>query len=116
MRFEDREVHSLVQSYERALENDRQPYYDVEDLETIVNYYYDTGSFEQMAAAIKFSILLHPNSLVFKIKEIQLDLATKDFTKAQAKLQQMEGLSDHHVELLLLEPRYSCIRARQSAL
>ena len=33
MRFEDREVHSLVQSYERALENDRQPYYDVEDLE-----------------------------------------------------------------------------------
>jgi len=101
MRFEDREVHSLVQSYERALENDRQPYYDVEDLETIVNYYYDTGSFEQMAAAIKFSILLHPNSLVFKIKEIQLDLATKDFTKAQAKLQQMEGLSDHHVELLI---------------
>ncbi len=101
MRFEDREVHSLVQSYERAIENDRQPYYDVEDLETIVNYYYDTGSFEQMAQAIKFSILLHPHSLVFKIKEIQLDLATKDFTKAQAKLQQMEGLSDHHVELLI---------------
>jgi tetratricopeptide (TPR) repeat protein len=101
MRFEDREVHSLVQSYERAIENDRQPYYDVEDLETIVNYYYDTGSFEQMAQAIKFSILLHPHSLVFKIKEIQLDLATRDFTKAQAKLQQMEGLSDHHVELLI---------------
>ena len=48
MRFDDREVHSLVQSYERATENNRQPYYDVEDLETIVNYYYDTGSFEQM--------------------------------------------------------------------
>ena len=37
MRFDDREVHSLVQSYERATENNRQPYYDVEDLETIVN-------------------------------------------------------------------------------
>lgn len=101
MRFDDREVHSLVQSYERATENNRQPYYDVEDLETIVNYYYDTGSFEQMSAAIEFATLLHPHSLIFKIKEIQLDLATKNFTRAQAKLQQIEGLSDHHVELLI---------------
>ena len=90
MRFDDREVHSLVQSYERATENNRQPYYYVEDLETIVNYYYDTGSFEQMSAAIEFAILLHPHSLIFKIKEIQLDLATKNFTRAQAKLQQIE--------------------------
>ena len=52
MRFDDREVHSLVQSYELATENNRQPYYDVEDLETIVNYYYYTGSFEQMSTAI----------------------------------------------------------------
>ena len=101
MRFEDREVQSLVQSYERAIQSDRQPYYDVEDLEAIVNYYYDTGSYEQMSAAIQFACVLHPHSLVFKIKSIQLDLATKDFTKAQAKLQQMEGLSDHHVELLI---------------
>ncbi len=101
MRFEDGEVHSLVQSYERATENNRQPYYDVEDLETIVNYYYDTGSLEQMSAAIEFAVLLHPHSLIFKIKEIQLDLATKNFTCAQAKLRQIEGLSDHHVELLI---------------
>ena len=101
MRFEDQEVQSLVQSYERAVKNNRQPYYDVEDLELIINFYYDTGSFDQMAQAIKFSILLHPHSLVFKIKEIQLDIATKEFTQAQAKLQQMEGLTDHHVELLI---------------
>ena len=69
MRFEDKEVNSLVQSFERATGNNRQPYYDVEDLETIVNYYYDTGSLDQMSIAIEFAILLHRILLFLKSKK-----------------------------------------------
>lgn len=101
MRYEDQEVHSLVRSYELATDEGRLPYFDVDELETIVTYYYDSGEFESMAKAIALGVSLHPYALTFKIKEIQLDIARKDFSRAQAKLQNLDGLSDHHVELMI---------------
>lgn len=101
MGSEDREVYSLVQGYENALHAGRQPYYDVEDLETIVNFYLDTGSYKEVTEAIKRASSMHPNSLVFKIKEVQLCIAQNDFALAQAKLHRLEGLADQHTELLI---------------
>ena len=101
MSFEDQEVITLVKSYESSLKDGRLPYFDVEDLETIVNYYLDTGSYEKMKVSLTYALEVHPNSLVFKIKEIQLFIALKDFKKAQSKLHLLEGLADQHVEVLI---------------
>lgn len=101
MSFEDREVYTLVKGYESALKAGLQPYYDVEDLETIVNFYLDTGSYSEVTEAIKRATSIHPNSLVFKIKEVQLCIAQNDFSQAQAKLHYLEGMADHHAELLI---------------
>jgi len=101
MSFEDQEVITLVKSYESSVKDGRLPYFDVEDWETIVNYYLDTGSYEKMKVSLTDALELHPHSLVFKIKEIQLFIALKDFKKAQVQLYLLEGLADQYVEVLI---------------
>ena len=101
MSFEDQEVITLVKSYESSLKDGRLPYFDVEDLETIVNYYLDTGSYEKMKVSLTDALEVHPNSLVFKIKEIQLFIALKDFKKAQSKLHLLEVLRTSMSKYLL---------------
>lgn len=101
MSFEDQEVLSLVRTYELSQEEGRGHYFDVEDLEAIVNYYLDTSSLEQVAQAIAFASQIHPRSIIFKIKSVQLDIAQKNFTHAQAKIQALEGLGDSNTELLV---------------
>ena len=103
MSFEDQEVITLVKSYESSLKDGRLPYFDVEDLETIVNYYLDTGSYEKMKVSLTDALEVHPHSLVFKVKEIQLFIALKDFRQAQIKLHLLEGLADQHVEVLIAQ-------------
>ena len=82
MRFEDQDTYTLVRQFEQALSEGRQPYYDVEDLELILEYYLETGSFAQMRSALALAQEIHPLAFVFKVKEVQLDIATKDYTKA----------------------------------
>jgi len=101
MSFEDQEVLSLVRSYELSLEEGRGQYFDVEDLETIVNYYLDTASLEDVAQALAFAREIHPRSITFKIKSIQLDIAQKNFSHAQAKIQDLAGIGDTNTELLV---------------
>jgi tetratricopeptide (TPR) repeat protein len=101
MRFEDQDTYTLVRQFEQALSEGRQPYYDVEDLELILEYYLETGSFAQMRSALGLAQEIHPLAFVFKVKEVQLDIATKDYTKAQAKLNHLEGLNMRSAELLI---------------
>jgi len=101
MRFEDQDTYTLVRQFEQALSEGRQPYYDVEDLELILEYYLETGSFAQMRSALALAQEIHPLAFVFKVKEVQLDIATKDYTKAQAKLNHLEGLNMRSAELLI---------------
>ena len=101
MRFEDQDTYTLVVQFEQALNEGRQPYYDVEDLELILEYYLETGGFAQMRSALALAQEIHPLAFVFKVKEVQLDIAMKDYTKAQAKLNHLEGLNMRSVELLI---------------
>ena len=101
MRFEDQDTYTLVVQFEQALNEGRQPYYDVEDLELILEYYLETGGFTQMRSALALAKEIHTLAFVFKVKEVQLDIAMKDYTKAQAKLNHLEGLNMRSVELLI---------------
>lgn len=101
MRFEDPETTSLVHQYESARESGQQPYFDVEDLELILDYYLDTAEFERVKEALELAREIHPMALTFKIKEIQLDIAMKEFARAEAKLSHLEGLSFQNPELLI---------------
>lgn len=101
MRFEDQDTYTLVVQFEQALSEGRQPYYDVEDLELILEYYLEMGSYRQMRNALALAQDIHPLAFVFKVKEVQLDIATKEYTKAQAKLNHLEGLNMRSVELLI---------------
>jgi len=101
MRFEDHETLTLVHAFENAISEGRQPYFDVEDLELILDYYLDTGSFEQTKNALEIAQAIHPLAFTFKIKEVQLDIAMKDYTRAEAKLNHLEGLNMRSTELLI---------------
>ena len=101
MRYEDHETLTLVHAFENAISEGRQPYFDVEDLELILDYYLDTGSYEQTKNALEIAQAIHPLAFTFKIKEVQLDIAMKDFSRAEAKLNHLEGLNMRSTELLI---------------
>lgn len=101
MSFEDQEVLSLVKTYELSQQEGRGHYFDVDDLESIVNYYMDTSSLDRVEEAIEFALDLHPRSVIFKIKSIQLDIARKNYSHAQAKIHALEGLAESNTELLV---------------
>jgi tetratricopeptide (TPR) repeat protein len=101
MSFEDQEVLSLVKRFESAVKSGSAVYYDVEDLELILDYYLETGSYADMKRSLAIARSIHPMAMVFRIKEVQLDIATHQYAKAEAKIHHLSSLAETNVELLI---------------
>lgn len=99
MGFDENDIVHLVQQYEAAFHTGKLPYFDVEDLETILEYYLDTGSYSEMRRGLQYALDLHPKSMALKIKEVQLDIATRDYSRAEARLTYLESLNVNNAEL-----------------
>lgn len=99
----DDESIDIIKRYEQFLSGSASGYFDVEELESIVEYYLRHGRTKDCAKALELGLQLHPNSNALKTKRAKIFLATGDEQKAFRILNSLTETNDYEVVLLKIE-------------
>jgi len=99
----DDESNEAIKRYEKFLKGSATGYFDVEELESIVEYYLKTGRTKDCSKALELGMQLHPNSSALKTKRAKIYLATGDEQRALRLLNSLTETNDYEVKLLKIE-------------
>lgn len=99
----DDESNDLVKRYEQFLSGTATGYFDVEELENIVEYYLRRGRTKDCTKALDLGLQLHPNNNALQTKRAKIYLATGDDQKAFRVLDSLTETTDYEVILLRIE-------------
>jgi tetratricopeptide (TPR) repeat protein len=100
---EDDESNDTIKRYEQFLSGTANGYFDVEELENIVEYYLINGRTKDCTKVIDFGLKLHPNNNALKAKRGKIYLITGDVKKAFRVLNSLPESNDYEVILLKTE-------------
>ena len=99
----DDEAGELVSRYEKYLLGTAPGYFDVDEMERIVEYYLRNGQTKDSLNALELGKKLHPSSGALDAKRAKIYLATGDLKKAFRLLSNLVENSDPEVEQLKIE-------------
>lgn len=99
----DEEFNDTVERYENYLNGNAPGYFDVEELESIVEYYLRKGRTKDGAKALEFGLEIHPQSSVLQTKRAKVYLAVGDFKKAYRLLDTLVDNDDYELKMLKIE-------------
>ncbi len=98
------EFSEAVKRYEAFMADANTPgYFDVEELEAIVDYYLRKGQTKDSSGALEFGLKLHPHSVSLRTKRAKIYLATGDIQKAYSLLESLAHQDDYEVTLLRVD-------------
>lgn len=85
---ESAEVLLLVEKYQKALEQDITPYFDIEEIDTLVDYYdeYEDSNVDDLIKIIDLGLKLHPDDPEFVVQKIELLSRADRHEEAEALL------------------------------
>ncbi len=93
-----------VERYEAFVTNNgTSGYFDVDELENIVDYYLQKGRTVESAKALDFAFRLHPSSYNLQTKRAKIYLATGDHHKAYKILKSLGEQNDYELILLKID-------------
>lgn len=101
----DDEPNDIVQRYEDFLHQRKEVsgYFDVEELESIIDYYLHRGRTNESAKAVEFGFKIHPNSSALRLKRAKNYLAIGEAQKAYRMLEGLPEKDDYEALLLRIE-------------
>lgn len=82
----DDEIRDLVLDFERKVMNGGMEFYDLDELEMIIDYYFEVNDLDALEKAVRFAENLYPNSTEVKIRRAHVDIAHKRYKKALNQL------------------------------
>ena len=110
----DDESGEIIKRYESFLEGKAPGYFDVEELEAIVDYYLRKGKTTDSSRALELGLRLHPASNELKTKRAKIYLASGETQKAMHILEPMSQSGDYEVQLLRIEALLRLSRYKES--
>lgn len=112
----DEDFDELVNRYEKYLTNEATGYFDVEEVENIVDYYLRKGRTRDSAQVLELGLRLHPGSSSLMIKRAKIYLAMGDTPKAFKILENYSHTNDYELNLLRIEALCRLDRTREAHL
>ena len=107
----------LSNRFEQMLETNESYFFDVEELEDLIDYYLEKNELEKAKKAIDFALYQHPNSSELKIKQAQYLVENHQPNKGLDILNALENMEPFNHELFLTKANiYSQIRQHQKAI
>lgn len=91
----DQEVRDLVQDFERTVIRGQMQFFDVDELEMIIDYYLETNDLEPLEKAVAFAERLYPDSTEVKMRRAHVAIARQQYNSA---LRQLLDLRSHEPE------------------
>lgn len=99
----EEEFDNTVKRYEQYLKGEKSGYFDVEELEEIVDYYLYQGKPRASKKALDFGLRLHPGNTSLRAKRAKICLATGHVKKAYNILESLGQMSDYESDILKIE-------------
>ena len=112
--FIDDEGGELVERYEKYLSGAASGYFDVDEMERIVEYYLSYGRTKDSMQAIELGKRLHPTSGTLDMKRAKVCLATGDTQKALRILSGLVEDSDPEIAFLKIEALAKLERVKEA--
>ncbi len=112
--FIDEEAGELVERYEKYLSGRATGYFDVYEMERIVEYYLSYGRTKDSLNALELGQKLHPSSSLLDVKRAKIYLATGDTNKAYRILTNLIEDSDPEVIYLKVEALAKLERSQEA--
>ncbi|MCH8555958.1 MAG: tetratricopeptide repeat protein [Schleiferiaceae bacterium] len=101
--FDDEEDASIFERYERMLKDGHQPaYFDVEDLELIIDHFFIHQRTGDGLDAIDFGMRLHPNAITFPLRRARLELFEGSEKIAKLYIDKAQAIHADYWEVFLL--------------
>ncbi len=94
-----------VQRFEEMLENEKELYFDVEELEGIIDYYLDIEDVESALIASKHADWLHPDSIGIKIRKAFILIEENKLVEAQGLISQIDLFEQENVDMFMAKLR-----------
>ncbi len=82
----DDEVRELVLDFERTVLKGGMQFFDVDELEMIIDYYFEVNDMKPLEAAVSFAEYLYPDSIEVKIRRAHVAIARKQYKSALNQL------------------------------
>lgn len=82
----DDEVRDLVLEFERTVLKGGMQFFDVDELEMIIDYYLEVNDMKPLEAAVSFAEYLYPDSIEVKIRRAHVAIAHQQYNKALSQL------------------------------
>lgn len=100
----DDDSDEIVKRYEAFLSrNNVSGYFDVEEMESIVDYYLRKGKTRESSKALDFGLMIHPGSSALMTKRAKIYLAVGETKKAFRILESQGETGDYEVSLLKID-------------
>lgn len=99
--FNNKKLEALISKYESMLKRGVNDYFDVEEIEQVVEYYLDVNQNGKALKAVNYAFQLHPNALHLMVKKAQIHLKNKNPHRALQSLQGVESIESSNTEIYL---------------
>lgn len=97
------EYEDLIENFESYLRHGYPSYFDVNELEILLDYYLDMDKNEEVYALLKLADKLHPGAIGIKFRRAKYLFSTGNLDKASALLDEVEALEKSNAEVYLIK-------------
>lgn len=107
--YEENSYDELLGKYEDMLKNDKLIYFDVEEFESIIDYYLDNLDYNKAFTAAEIAFLQHPNSAAILLKKSQVFLEKGHPAETLKILEELENYEVFNFEIPLIKGNAYCL-------
>jgi len=101
--FSGDRLKEMVHRYERSVKENHNDYFDVDELEAIIEHYIFKKKFKNASRVISFGQKLHPDSMVLKTEQVALFMEIDENEKALLLIDNLLLVEPDNIELLFLK-------------
>ena len=91
----------LIKRFEEMLRKKEHYFFDIEDFEDIIDYYFERNNIKKIKQILKYAIKQHPSSTSLIIKKAQLLSLTNKPEKAIKTLSEIEILEPNNFDIYI---------------
>ena len=101
--FESEEISGAVERFKKMMNNKHIDYFDVFEVEGIVDYFLDEGKISMANIAIDNGLKIHPTSIALQIKKAQLLLVDGKVEESLEMIRVIEQIEDSNSDIYLIK-------------
>lgn len=95
----DEEVRELVLDFENTVLKGRSQFFDVDEMEIIIDYYFEVNDQKPLERAVQYAEELYPNSSTIRLRRAHLMISHEQYAQALKMLNQMRESEPNNTDV-----------------